>query len=558
MSLLHKLLAKKLGLRPARYAVGAERNLRVSMPDGVTLRTDHLYPRASTPCPTILLRSPYYGGRWSRSDMAGLLYMVLVPLFAERGYHVVVQTARGRYDSQGEFTPCSSEREDGLATVEWIARQPWFNGSLGLWGASYDGHVQWAVAEEAPPQLRAMVPVITSSNFSQLLFPGGVPSDFALLYATAMAVAANPSAGTLTMLRQAGPGSMARTLGPAQNHLPLNEADIAATGHAIPYYREWLAHPPDDATFWRCVDHREAIARSAAPAHIITGWYDFCQPGALADYATLRAAGRAPYLTVGPYQHGPAVVLDSVSLSLDWFDVYLGGEPVRLREEPVRVYVLGAREPWREMAAWPPPATETRYHLHAGRRLSVGAPEADSAPDQYRYDPADPTPAVAGVPPTTPLSPLDSRALEARPDVLSYTTAPLERALEIMGPVRLDLHVLSTLAHTDFLGRLCDVHPDGRSINLCEGLLRLAPGRGEAQADGTLHITVEMGAIAACFQPGHAIRLQVASGAHPRWQRNLGAGDSPGSATRMLSAEQTIYHDADHPSALLLPVTTGV
>jgi putative CocE/NonD family hydrolase len=558
MSLLHKLLANKLGLRPARYAMGVERNLRVPMPDSVTLRTDHFYPRTSTPCPTIMLRSPYYGGRWSRSDMAGLLYMVVVPLYAERGYHVVVQTARGRYDSQGEFSPCCNEKEDGLATMEWIARQPWFNGALGLWGASYDGHIQWAVAEAAPPHLRAMVPVIAPSSFSPLLFPGGVQSDFPLLYAAAMEVAADPGANTLTMLRKASPGAMARMLGPAQNRLPLNEADVAATGHAVPYYRDWLAHAPDDALFWSSVDHHAAVARSDAPAHIITGWYDFCGPGALADYAALRAAGRTPYLTIGHYAHGPAAVLDSVSMALDWFDTHLRGEPGLLREQPVRVHVLGAPQPWREMGAWPPPSRDARYYLHAGRRLSSDAPEADSLPDRYRYDPADPTPALLGVPPSTPLSAVDNRALEARPDVLSYTTPPLERAVEIMGPVRLELTVHSSLPHTDFLGRLCDVHPDGRSINLCEGLLRLAPGRGEPRGDGSLHIVVQMGQVAASLQPGHAIRVQVASGAHPRYQRNLGTGEPPASATRMAAAEQTIYHDADHPSALLLPVTTGV
>ena len=222
---------------------------------------------------------------------------------------------------------------------------------------------------------------------------------------------------------------------------------------------------------------------------------------------------------------------------------------------PVR---LGADE-WREFDAWPPPAEETRYHLHSDGGLSSEAAPAGSSPDRYRYDPADPTPAVGG--PLFGLSgkrgAVDNRELESRSDVLVYTTAPLQRDVEIIGPVRLELYARSSLEHADFFGRLCDVHPDGKSINVCDGLFRLEPGRGEQQPDGSSRIEIDMWATAYRFRRGHSIRLQVSSGAHPHWNRNLGTGEPTATATTMVAAEQTIYHDREHPSAVILPVNAS-
>jgi len=217
----------------------------------------------------------------------------------------------------------------------------------------------------------------------------------------------------------------------------------------------------------------------------------------------------------------------------------------------VRLYILGADE-WREMEAWPPPNPTTRLFLQPHGLLSP-EPPADSPPDRYRYDPADPTPNLGGGLLFPPAGPVDNRPLEARPDVLVYTTPPLKQDLEVIGPVRLQLYVRSSLAHTDFFGRLCDVHPSGRSINICDGLFRIEPGKGERLPDGTLRIEVDMWATACRFRRGHRLRLLVASGAHPRWARNLGTGEPAATATRMAVAEQEVYHDPEHPSALLLP-----
>jgi putative CocE/NonD family hydrolase len=215
--------------------------------------------------------------------------------------------------------------------------------------------------------------------------------------------------------------------------------------------------------------------------------------------------------------------------------------------------MMGADE-WRTLEDWPPPADAHRLFLHSGGNLDDTLPAADSPPCHYRYDPADPTPVLGGAVFLPPTGSVDQAPLEARPDVLCYTGAPLAADLDIIGPVTLELFARSSLDYTDFVGRLCDVHPDGRSFNVCDGLLRVTPGAGTPQADGSLRLEVALWPTAYRFRRGHRLRLQVASGAHPRWSRNLGTGDPLLTATRLVAADQTIYQDAAHPSALVLPV----
>ena len=248
------------------------------------------------------------------------------------------------------------------------------------------------------------------------------------------------------------------------------------------------------------------------------------------DYAALHRAGRAPYLTIGPWTHvsveGMAVAARE---SLIWLKAHLKGDRSQLREAPVRVFVMGANT-WRDFSEWPPPGLQTRrWHLQADRGLSPATPAA-SEPDRYQYDPAHPTPSLGGALLTREAGPRDNRALESRPDVLTYTSAPLEKDLEVIGPVQAELFVRSSLPHTDFFARLCDVEPSGRSVNLCDGLLRLVPGQPAPKPDGTLRITLDLWPTAHRFLAGHRIRLQVSSGAHPRFARNPGTGEPLGTA----------------------------
>ena len=551
------ILARLLKLPPPRYDVGVQRDIPVPMPDGVRLLADHYAPQASDDFPTILIRTPY--GRGKEVALGGGYPLAELPAqrLAERGYHVLVQGARGCYDSEGEFVPHANEAADGQATVGWIAQQPWFDGTLATWGPSYLGYCQWAIAAGAPQALKAMLVTIASAeNFSVTHPDGAFGLETRLRWSQGMHTQQRLHRGTLReRLAHRLFGRDEEHLQAAFDHLPLLEADVVAAGAPIPFYRELLHHDRPGEPFWAARDHRGAVADVPAAVHLVGGWYDYYLRGLLRDYGSLQAAGRGPYLTIGPWSHAnPGGMLEGLRLGLAWFDAQLKGQGDGLQRKPVRLYVMGAGE-WREFDAFPPPAHATRYYLHGGGRLAPEAPPGAVSPDHYRYDPAGPTPAVGGALLSMQgAGRQDNAPLEARDDVLVYSTPPLVRDLEVIGPVRLALFARSSLDHTDFFGRLCDVDPAGRSFNVCDGLFRLAPGRGERQPDGSLRIEVDLWATAHRFRQGHRLRLLVASGAHPRWSRNLGSGEPLGAGTTLAVAQQTIYHDAAHPSALILPV----
>ena len=543
------LLSRLLGLPPVLYSVAVERGLRVPMPDGVELVADRYHPRVPGYFPTILVRTPY--------DRKNPFTGFLLRLLAERGYNAVVQDVRGRFESQGNGF-LKGEDVDGRATLDWVSGQPWFDGALGMWGESYPGYTQWAAAPGAPSYLKAIMPHITGSKFYPVIYPDG---SFNLDVTLPISVLlekqeTDPDASFLENML-----SLIRIRGRLRRgfmRLPLIEADVEASGRPSSLYRDLLAHPEATDTYWQERDHSHRVQDVEAPAHLFSGWYDMFLRELLDDYTALIRAGRKPYLTVGPYPHGSfRAMVDSLRETFAWFDLRLKGETDKARSKPVRLYVMGADE-WREFDAWPPPAEETLYHLYSRDQLFLESPATVNAPpDGYRYDPADPTPAVGG-----PLflfsgkrGSVDNRELEARPDVLVYTTPPLESDLEMIGQARLELYIHSSLEHADFFGRLCDVHPDGKSVNVCDGLFRIAPGEGELQPDGSFYIAINLWPTAYRFRCGHCLRLQVSSGAHPRFNRNTGTGEPLATATILLAAEQTVYHDREHPSALTLPVT---
>ncbi|MFN2289873.1 MAG: CocE/NonD family hydrolase [Anaerolineae bacterium] len=551
------ILARLLKLPPPRYDVTVQRAIPVPMPDGVQLLADHYAPRASGEFPTILIRTPY--GRGKEVALGGGYALAELPAqrFAERGYHVLVQGARGCYDSEGTFVPHANEAADGGATVDWIAQQPWFDGRLATWGPSYLGYCQWATAAAAPQALSAMLVMIASAeNFSVTHPDGAFGLETRLRWSQGMHTQQRLHRAPLReILAHRLSGHDEAHLQAAFDHLPLLEADVAAAGAPIPFYREVLRHDQAGEPFWAVRDHRDGVADVPAAVHLVGGWYDYYLRGLLRDYGSLRDAGRTPYLTIGPWSHAdPGGMMAGLRLGLAWFEAQLKGQGTALARKPVRIYVMGAEE-WREFDAFPPPTQATRYYLHGGGQLAPVAPPEAVPPDRYRYDPANPTPAEGGaLLAMKGAGRQDNGPLEARDDVLTYTTPPLAQDLEVMGPVRLELYARSSLAHTDFYGRLCDVDPTGRSCNVCDGLFRVAPGRGEPQPDGSLRLEVDLWATAHHFCQGHRLRLLVASGAHPRWSRNLGSGAPLASGTTLAVAQQTIYHDAAHPSALVLPV----
>jgi putative CocE/NonD family hydrolase len=287
---------------------------------------------------------------------------------------------------------------------------------------------------------------------------------------------------------------------------------------------------------------------------MVGGWHDIVLDGQLADYAALRAAGHRPYLTIGPWTHtDPAGVGTALREALTWFHAHVTGDRSRLRDQPVRLYVQGARQ-WRDYPDWPPPGGTTQdWHLHAGGRLSPDEPKP-SAPDTFTYDPADPTPHVGGPLLGPDAGPRDNTALEARPDVLTYTSDQLARPVEVIGPVEARIQLRSGRPWTDVFVRLCTVDERGRSTNVCDGLARVTPG-ADLPADGVREVAVRLYPTAYRFERGQRIRIQVSSGAHPRFARNPGTGEPLGTATRLQPSVQEVFHDPDHPSAVTLTIS---
>jgi uncharacterized protein len=522
---------------PLTRDLAVRRDLRVPMPDGAVLLADLWSPRASAASlPTALLRSPY--GR------RGLIGSGLARPLAERGFQVLIQSTRGTFGSGGDFDPMRQEREDGLATLEWVVKQAWFDGSIVLIGGSYLGYVQWAVADRLPPEVKAMIPQVTDSALTlEFLRPDGLSLE-------------TPFSWGVMVAGQERRGAMLRGLAQVRRNrqalevLPLGKADVAATGQRVGYVQDILACDAGDPR-WAGIDHTQRVAEVSVPVSSIGGWYDIFLPGQLRDFKILQEAGRTARLTVGPWTH---LSLDGTALreGIEFGLACACGEPPPPRA-PVRLYVMG-EEAWRDFDAWPPPGySPQRFHLQSGGSLDR-MPSGPGGPplSRYRYDPADPTPAVGGVRMTrTSSGRVDNAKLEARSDVLTYTTAPLDADTEVIGEVSAEIWFRSSLPHADVFVRLCDVDPGGRSRNVCDGLTSLSG------ADTLTQAVVRLWPTAHRFKRGHRIRVQVSSGAFPRFARNPGTGEPSATATRLQPADQEVYHDPAHPSAIILPVRPG-
>jgi putative CocE/NonD family hydrolase len=469
-------------------------------------------------------------------------------MFAERGFQAVIQSCRGTFGSGGTFDPFGpDEHDDGLATVAWLREQPWYPGSFGTCGPSYLGMTQWAIAADAGDDLAAIAAQVTTADFRAAFYAGGSFSlETALTWLCQIAGQERPLATLRGRLAERGRR-------PLLNHLPLRDLDRLATGRGVLYWQDWLAHDTVGDGYWTGRVFAGTLGKVSAPVSMVSGWHDIFLPLQLRDYAALRAAGREPYLLIGPWRHADQQSVQAwLQDTLAWMRAYLAGDRAALRPQPVRVFVTGADE-WRDLPAWPPEGRPHRWHLHPGGMLAQQAPPA-ADPDSYTYDPADPTPNLAGPVGLSGRARVDNRGLEARPDVLTYTSAPLAGDLEVAGEVAADLFVSSDREHTDFFARLCDVSPAGTSLNICDALLRLAPGRPQRQPDGTIHTRIPLWPTAHRFPRGHRLRLQVSSGAHPRYARNPGTGEPLGTAVRLVPARQRLFHDPGHPSALILPV----
>ncbi|MCP3805224.1 CocE/NonD family hydrolase [Allokutzneria sp. A3M-2-11 16] len=526
MYLVSHLAQRLLRLpRPITRKVKVTRDIPITMPDGGVLLADHWRPSGAA-LPTMLIRTPYGRGNWGG---------VLARIYAERGFQVVNTSVRGTFGSHGDFRAMRHEREDGLATIEWVTRQPWFDGTLALAGPSYLGYTQWAVAADAPPEVKAMVPHVSSSRLALAFLPrGGFGLDTSLRW----------SVQTARQERRFK-GYRENAVRQAMNSLPMADADLRVLGERWPFYQDCVHHDNEDS-FWKDWDHSTSVSAITVPTSLVAGWEDIFLSDQIADFTALQRAGRRPRLIIGPWQHASLAGFGvAVRETVEWAGAHCRGEEPP-RRAPVRLFVVGAGE-WRHYETWPPEGYAPRdWHLHGDGGLRTAVPAA-SEPSRYRYDPADPTPSVGG-PLLTPRGAgrKDNRALEARSDVLTFTCSPLTADLEIIGEVGARIWLRSSRPDTGVFVRLCDVDSRGRSVNVCDGLVNVKP-------DGVTQVSVPLSPIAYRFARGHRVRVQVSSGAHPRFARNTGSGEHHAVARTLFPADQEVFHSPEHPSAITLP-----
>lgn len=518
-----------------RHDAGWEPGLVVPAADGSPLLTDHYFPRTEGDFPTLLVRSPYGRGLpWS--PMYGLL-------FAEQGFHVVLQSCRGTGGSGGAFDLWRNEAADGQATVAWLRGQPWFDGALGTVGPSYLGYVQWAFALDPPPELKAMVMQMGLHDPYALFHTHG-----ALRLENALAVGVGMTyqhQGMAPFLRAAL--RLRRRLRDVTTAQPLRGAYVPALGGELPWLDDVMTHPDAEDAYWHGASSAQAAERLDVPTSLITGWHDALADQTFEQYDRLRRAGCETALLVGPWTHTSALQQgwpEVFTESLSWLRAHLHADPSGLRPTAVRVHI-GGENAWRDLEDWPPATAIDPWFPTAQGHLTQ-QPPADSAPlTSFRYDPADPKPSLGGPLLSRTAGPRDNGTLEARDDVLTFTGPPLTEPLDIFSPVSARLRISTDTGHADVFTRLCDVDPQGRSVNICDGL-----GRIRTAAHVPAQVTVPMSSTAHRFAVGHRLRWQISGGAHPRYARNPGTGQSPLDATTFTPVHITLHTD----SALMLPM----
>lgn len=529
--------------RPAIYDVLTERGAEFTTSDDVVLRADLHRPVGLATTPTILVRIPFTNTFWNRtrSDSIGRFW-------AARGYTVVVQGTRGRYRSGGAFEPLIHERRDGIETLDWLSKQPWYDGRLAMWGGSAFGHTQWAVADQADPGADAFFIQIASSSFRDFFHPGGAFALESALYWALRSHGDKDRDVDMTALHQGA------------DAWPVLLADDKA-GVDVDFFNDWAGNDRQSA-FWKEVDGNERARHTAAPILLLGGWYDPFLPSMLRDFADLTSmpASAESRLIIGPYAHAEEIAWpgmtqrvpyrrNSVEPALRWFDRHLGLRPDEPPMAPVRIFVLGANR-WRDENEWPLARTEfTPFYFHDGGVLRPERPASADGSDVYDYDPRNPVPTRGGAMLGPDAGPVAQAAVGERPDVISYLTPASTQTVELTGPVKVVLWVTTDAPSTDFTAKLSAVLPDGDAYNLTDGILRRSYAPGE-----TTRIEIDLGATSVALPVGHRLRLDISSSNHPRFDRNPNTGESASTATQTRIAHQIIRRAAPTPSHIVLPI----
>lgn len=508
------------------------------MQDGVRLRADVFRPARPGRYPTVVVRTPY-----DRTLGPAFGQQVNALRLAEAGYAVVVQDVRGRFGSEGEFYPFRHEGGDGAETIEWAAGQPWSNGAVGLAGTSYCAYAQALAVSQEPPSLRAWVPGFAPLDardgwvYSGDAFCLGFNLSWTLAHVAPKDPRTSDPEALLAAL-DAWPETVRRP--------PEAQNELRATPAAA-YYFDWIARR-DEPSYWASLSARELDATS--PALVVGGWFDLFAQGTADMWGAL--GGRPHRLVLGPWDHSPlplatsagesefgsAAALDLNELQRSWFDAHLRGE-----SEPegasVRAFVTGWNR-WEGWDAWPPPHANESWYLRSGGALGEQPAPGE---DRFAADAADPTPTLGGplccwkgrLPPGQ----VDQGRRASRSDVLCYASEVLSEELVVAGTVRAEIWSGTSAEGGDVFVTLVDVAPDGRAVNVAEGIRRRRDAGVEA-----VPFAIDLGPVAHAFVPGHRVRLDVSTMSFPRFDRFPASGH----------AERTV---ALGPSRLVLPVATS-
>ena len=550
-------------------------DVRVPMGDGQTLSTEVWRPRGRGPVPAIVVRSPY-------DDHVARATLDAVRAIRE-GFAVVIQQVRGTGASDGRFEPWVDEADDGAATIAWCARQPWCNGVVGTLGLSYLAHVQLYAASRAPAPLRAMVMEVAPRQPYDLTYVGGA---LALGSSLGWSLAQAAQVVRRKVARGEVPATelqlVAETLDPSANLLGGSLREIELLSRHFPAWEAWLDHPARDQ-WWGA---RALGPLPSLPVMYVGGWSDIFLRGTLDNWA---AGPRHPgsRLVIGPWGHSvrssalgevdygiaaSGLAGDLMGRELAFLDRHLNAADAETGSadddaSPIRIFVMGANT-WRDETAWPPPAARpTDFFLHAGGRLSRDSPRADAEPARFVFDPHDPVPTIGGrnllsdSEAAYQVGSWDQASLDQRRDILRFVTEPLTAPVEVTGELTVTLWASTTAADTDWTAKLIDVHPDGRALNVADGIVRATGLRGADRA-GRVEpgrpdaYTIDLAATAQLFAAGHRIRLDISSSNFPRFDLNPGTGASmaDAGADSYVQARQTVYLDSARASRVTLPL----
>jgi hypothetical protein len=441
-----------------------------------------------------------------------------------------------------------TEADDGHDVVAWMLNQPWFTGTFATLGGSYLGYTQWALLADPPTELVAAVISVGPHDFSKHAWgTGAFKLDF--LGWTNQVVHQEDTGPVVGALRMAL-ATNARRVRAALDELPLvGPAQTLLEGRA-PWYTEWVTRPDLQDPFWAPMQHGVALDRIEIPVLLFGGWQDIFLEQTIHQYRRLHDRGLDVAMTIGPWSHielGTKGISITTQETFAWLEEHLAKRGGRRRPAPVHAFVTGTKQ-WRDMPSWPPETDQRSLYLHPDGRLSEEAPTADAAPSTFTFNPAHPTPTIGG-PVLTGKCIVDDTTLSERPDVLTFTGPILEAPIDVLGAPVVELTHQSDNPHADLFARVSEVDGQGRSHNVTEGYLRLDPAR-----TGEL-VTVTLRDVAYRFVAGSRIRLLIAGGSHPRYARNLGTGENPGTGIELRPARHSIAHGRDGVSRLLLPTS---